>query len=442
MTFGAAELDAVLREELPPTVSGLVTGVSGGADSACLLSALAELPRRPLRAVHVDHGLQAASAALRASASALCRRLGIPLTVIEVTVEADGESLEAQAREARYRAFALDLAPGECLLTAHHAEDQAETLLLQLFRGTGVKGLSSMPSCRPLADGWHVRPLLKFARRDLLAYGKARGIEAHEDPMNCDTRFDRAFLRTEIWPAIFGRWPGAAAALGRAARHAADAQHLLDRAADLSLFYLRDGAALAVAGLRALPEAEQLNVLRRWIAESGAGPPPSSARLREGLRQTLTAHVDHVPAVAWGGHALRRYRERLFLTPANVLDLGGPREWPMRSQPRLKLDDGLGTLCWVRRLGGLDEARLPAALAVRRRSGGETLKPGTEARTQSVQHLCQTMGVLPWMRGALPMIYAGDSLIGIGDLWRDARWIVAPGDMGFDVVWEGAPELC
>jgi tRNA(Ile)-lysidine synthase len=260
--------------------------------------------------------------------------------------------------------------------------------------------------------------------------------------MNRDPRFDRAFLRTEIWPAISRRWPGAAAALGRAAGHAADAQQLLDRAADASLFYLRDGAALSVTGLRALPEAEQLNVLRRWIAESGAGPLPSSARLREGLRQTLTAQADHVPAVIWGRHALRRYRERLFLTPAPVPELGGPREWAMRSEPRLALDDGLGTLCWVRRLGGLDEQRLPAALAVRRRSGGEHLKPGADARTQSVQHLCQTLGVLPWMRGALPMIYAGDSLIGIGDLWRDARWLVAPGEMGFDFVWEEAPELC
>jgi tRNA(Ile)-lysidine synthase len=441
MKFGAAELDSVLGEHLPPTVTALVVGVSGGADSACLLSALAELPRRPLRAVHVDHGLQAASAALRASSIALCRRLEVPLTVIEVTVETAGESLEARAREARYRAFALNLAPGECLLTAHHAEDQAETLLLQLLRGTGIKGLCSMPVRRPLAGGWHLRPLLEVARRDLMAYGKAHGIEAHEDPMNRDPRFDRAFLRTEIWPAIIERWPGAAAALGRAARHAADAQRLLEQAADAALFYLRDGAALSVTGLRALPGIEQVNVLRRWITESGIVPPPSSARLTEGLRQALTAHADHVPAVAWGEHALRRYRERLFLTPATVPALVSRREWPMRSQPRLELGGGLGTLCWAPRLGGLDASRLPASLSVRRRIGGESLKLGADARTQSVQHLCQAMGVLPWMRDALPMIYAGDSLIAIGDLWRDARWAVPSDGMGFDCVWEGRPEL-
>ena len=142
------------------------------------------------------------------------------------------------------------------------------------------------------------------------------------------------------------------------------------------------------------------------------------------------------------GRALRRYRERLFLTPAHVPSLCARLEWPMRSQSRLDLGDGLGTLCWVPRKGGLDAGLLPAALSVRRRSGGESLKPGARASTQSVQHLCQVMGVLPWMRDALPMIHAGGALIAIGDLWRDARWLARRDEVGFEVVWEGGPELC
>jgi len=442
--FGAAQLDALLEDHLPPHVAGLVVGVSGGGDSACLLSALAELRgerRLPLRAIHVDHGLQAASGALRASSSSLCERLEVPLTVIEVTIDAAGESLEALAREARYRAFAHDLAPRECLLTAHHADDQAETLLLQLFRGAGIRGLSAMPVSRRLGAGWHLRPLLRVTRRDLEAYGKVHGVHAVVDPMNLDRRFDRTFLRTEIWPSIIARWPGAATALGRAARHAADAQALLERAADSALFHLRDGGALSVTRLRALPGRERVNVLRRWLAESGQ-PPPSSARLAEGLRQMLTADADHVPAVVWGEQALRRYRDRLFLTPATLPSLGTRLEWPIRSGSRLELGHGLGALCWVPQFGGLDAGRLPAALNVRRRSGGETLKLGADASTQSVQHLCQAMGILPWMRDALPMIHADDSLIAIGDIWRDARWLAGRDEPGFECVWEGAPELC
>jgi tRNA(Ile)-lysidine synthase len=441
MRFGAAELAAVLDEQLPRPTSGLVVGVSGGADSACLLHALWELERRPLRAIHVDHGLQAASAALRASCAVLCRRLAVPLTEIEVVIEPAGESLEAAARDARYRAFALNLAPGECLLTAHHAEDQAETVLLQLFRGAGIKGLSAMPARRSLGRGWHVRPLLQVARRELEAYGVAHGLETHEDPMNRDPRFDRAFLRNELWPTIVRRWPGAATAIGRAAGHAADAQDLLDQTADAALIHLRDGDALSVPRLRALPEREQANALRRWLAASGITP-PSSARLTEGLRQTLTAEADHAPAVTWGEHALRRYRERLHLTPARMPALADHLDWPMHAHSRLELGAGLGTLRWAARAGGLNAALLPAMLSVRRRRGGESLKLGANARTQSVQHLCQAMGVLPWMRDALPFIYAGDALIAIGDIWRDARWTAGREDPGVECVWDGSPELC
>jgi len=148
MVFGAALLRAVLEEHLPSDATGLLVALSGGADSAALLTALKQGAGWPLalRAVHVDHGLQRASLALKEASEKLCRRLAVPLSVLEVRVDTGtGVSIEAEARRARYRALALELRPGECLLTAHHAQDQAETLLLQLLRGAGLKGLSSMP---------------------------------------------------------------------------------------------------------------------------------------------------------------------------------------------------------------------------------------------------------------------------------------------------------
>ncbi len=102
---------------------------------------------------------------------------------------------------------------------------------------------------------------------------------------------------------------------------------------------------------------------------------------------------------------------------------------------------GLGALRWVPQPGGLDERRLPDTLVVRRRSGGESLKLGVRAKTQSVQHLCQAMGVLPWMRDALPLIYAGETLIAIGDIWQDARWCAASGEPGLGCRWEDGPNL-
>lgn len=460
MSFSAASLHAVLEVHVPPGATGLVVALSGGADSAALLFAAAALEGSfrglPVRAIHVDHGLQAAAAEFREACAALCRRLDIPLTVIPVAVHSPpGASLEAAARDARYAALARDLMPGECLLTAHHSEDQAETLLLQALRGAGLKGLSAMPVRRILGRGWHLRPLLEVPQRVLLAFGAASGASADgasssgasvNDPMNQDPRFDRSYLRRDVWPLIEARWPGSAGALSRAARHLAEAQESLDRASEAQLRRLRDGEALSLPGLRALPPAQRIAVLRFWLCESGAEP-PSTARLTEALRQMFDADADHLPCVIWGGHALRRYRERIFLTPAVPPQLDGTLPWAVRPDARLDLGPSLGTLRWVAQIGGLDAARMPDTVFVRRREGGEVLKPAARARTQSVRHLCQRQGVLPWMRDALPLVFARERaaadeiLIAVGDLWSEARRCVPPSAAGLGILWDNAPVI-
>ena len=440
--FSAAVLRVALESCAPGEATGWVVALSGGADSGALLAALAEQPYRglPVRALHVDHGLQPAADDFVAACRSQCARLGIALDIIEVAVDTGGTSIEAAARDARYTALARGLAAGECLLTAHHAQDQAETVLLQLLRGAGLKGMSAMPICRPWYDGWHLRPLLTVTQRDLRKFGAAAGVVAVSDPMNLDMRFDRAYLRRQLWPLIEERWPGAAIALSRTARHFADAQELLDQSAQLAVQKLCDGTTLSVTGLRALSSTEQLNVLRYWIAANEVQP-PSTARLTEALRQSLAADVDHLPVIMWGEHALRRYRDRLFLTMAHPPRVGEQREWSLAAGVQLNLGRELGTLQWSPQIGGLDADRLPDMVVVRQRRGGETLKPQRRARTQSVQHLCQSVGVLPWMRDALPLVYAGNDLIAVGDLWLDARWCVAAGAPGVGCDWQDAPIL-
>ncbi|MDB6084182.1 MAG: tRNA(Ile)-lysidine synthase [Gammaproteobacteria bacterium] len=446
MSFSAAYLRAMLETHTPRATTGLVVAVSGGTDSACLLTALRQLqpPFRnlPVRAVHVDHGLQPAAADFRRACEELCRRVGVPLTIVAVVVDpSGGVSIEAAARDARYAGIAGQLAAGECLLTAHHAEDQAETVLLQLLRGAGVKGLSAMPTCRAWCGGWHLRPLLAVTQQELRRYGERAGVPGvPPDPMNLDLRFDRVYLREQVWPLIESRWPGAAVALSRTACHVADAQALLDRSAVLALPKLADGDTLSVTGLRALTAAEQRNAVRYWIASRDVAP-PSSARLNEALRQIMAADADHIPAVPWGLHALRRYRDRLFLTAAAPPCVGEPRMWAVAPGKDLDLGRALGALQWAPQIGGLDPDRLPSAVCVRQRRGGETLKAHRRARTQSVQHLCQAAGVVPWMRDALPLLYAGDALVAVGDLWQDARWCVAEGAPGLGCVWKDAPAL-
>lgn len=447
LSFSPSSLCALLEAHTPRAATGFLVGISGGADSACLLTALglaqrAALLRLPVRAIHVDHGLQPAAALFRRASEELCRHLGVELTCLTVTGAAGrGESIEAAARAARYRGIAGELAAGECLLTAHHAEDQAETLLLQLLRGAGLKGMSAMPPCRAWHGGWHLRPLLTVSRSDLHRFGLHSGVAAVRDPMNEDLRFDRAYLRSAVWPAIVRRWPAAAATLSRAALHVADGQQLLDETAAASLPVLRDGAALRVPGLRALSAAEQRNVLRHWIAASGVEP-PSTARLVEALRQIKAARDDQLPTVVWGNHALRRYRGRMFLTSSCPPAVGAaPRTWSTNPDAVLELGPELGSLHWTAQRGGLDARRLPVELCVRQRRGGEALRPQRRARTQSVQHLCQAWGVLPWLRDALPLIFAGDELIAVGDLWLEAGWCVAAGESGLGCEWRDAPPL-
>ena len=441
MSLSTAWLHAALTARLPADASSLVVALSGGPDSAALLAALASMPhpRLPLRALHVDHGLQAAAAHFREHCVALCERWCVPLKILQAHLQTPpGASLEAAAREARYRLLAAQLHTGECLLTAHHAEDQAETLLLQALRGAGLKGLASMPVRQPLGLGHHVRLLLDVPHAALLALGAGLDARGAPDPMNEDLRFDRNYLRRALWPTLVQRWPGAAGALARTARLLAEAQDLVDQSARRDVTRLRDGAALQVPALRALSPPRRHAAVRLWLSELDIEL-PSEARLGEALRQVFAAQPDQLPAVLWGVHALRRYRQRLFVTTAYPPRLQGEYSLELVPGARLQLGPGLGSLVVVQQRGGLDGACCPLRLTVRARLGGESLKRHAKAATQSVPRLCQSIGVLPWQRDALPLLWAGEVLAGVADLWLESRFCVAANAPGLGIVWQDAP---
>jgi tRNA(Ile)-lysidine synthase len=297
-----------------------------------------------------------------------------------------------------------------------------------------------MPVCRSFGAGWHVRPLLNVTPAELKGLCASFLGAMPADPMNEDMRFDRAYVRKLVWPLLENRWPGVEIALSRSAAHMRDAQCLLNAAGAKLLTHLRDGDALSVPGLRALPPLQRMNAVRLWLSEAGAEP-PSTARLAEALRQILDADADQLPVIVWGEIALRRYRSRVFLTAAQVPRIENERPLAAASGAALELGPGLGTLRLVPQIGGIEAGALPLELKVRRREGGEALKPARQAKTQSLQHLCQSQGVLPWMRDALPLIFAGDALLAVGDLWADARWCGAADAPGLGVQWENAPIL-
>jgi tRNA(Ile)-lysidine synthase len=430
--FGPAELAVRLRA-LVGTLAGarLAVAFSGGGDSLALLAALAVLARRhrglAVRALHVDHGLQRGSRAWARRCRALAAGLGVPFVLRRAQVHAPrGQSLEAAARSARYALLARALAPGECLLTAHHLEDQAETVLLQLLRGSGVAGLAAMPVAAPLGRGRLLRPLLEVPRAALRAYVDRRGLECIEDPMNLDGRFDRVHVRLDVLPRLLARWPGAVRSLARTAAHARDARQLLGELADSDGALAADGAGLSVRVLRRLSPARRRNLVRGWIARQG-GRVPDARRLAQIVGPLLDAREDAQPLVAWEGGVVRRAAGRLewesALQAARPAVAPAIDAWRWRDEPSLLLPGGRGRL-ELRQdpHGDLDLDSLPAVLAVRWRRGGECLRPRPGGPARSLKGLLQVARIGTTERAAMPLLYSGAQLVAAGDRWIDAAY--------------------
>jgi tRNA(Ile)-lysidine synthase len=263
--------------------------------------------------LHVDHGLQPAAADFRRFCRRTALRWGLPLTVIKASVQlAGGESVEQAARDARRQALAAVLKPGELLLTAQHADDQLETLLLALLRGAGPAGLAGMPAAMPFAGSRLLRPLLDLEHAQLLAYARAQQLEWIDDPTNDDPRFDRNYLRSRVLPLLKSRWPASARTAGRSARHSAVAADWLQVAAARDLELAADGADLEVAVLRRWSVARRAAALRAWILAAGARA-PNERHLRQ-IEAMLVARVDAHPELRLPDLTLRRQGGRLRLT--------------------------------------------------------------------------------------------------------------------------------
>jgi len=414
---------------------------SGGMDSEVLLHALAALRgrlRTDVRAVHVDHGLHRDSAAWADHCRRRCTDLNLPLTVRSLALQpVRGESLEALAREKRYGALREVVAAGELLLTAQHRDDQAETLLLALMRGSGVKGLAAMPRVAPFGEAWLLRPLLEYSRRELLGYARQAGLAWVDDPSNKDLAFDRNFLRARVLPLLEARWPSCATRLARTAGHCAEAQALIDRTASLELERVRGARAgtVSVQSLVERPAPLVGAVLRYWIGSLGL-PLPDSRKLARIRNEVLGAAADRSPLVAWRGCEVRRYRDEVFaMAPLPPNPRGTILNW---GRGALQLPRGLGCLCLT---DDRDRILAPASIwprgiEVRFAPEGLSCRPGLDARSRRLKHLFQQAGIPPWLRPYVPHLFAGGRLIAVGDFWRCATRAPS-GDPPFRVRWSG-----
>ncbi len=408
---------------------------SGGLDSTVLLHALAGLRRQlpaPLQAVHLDHGLQAGSVRWAAHCRGLCRELDLPLAERSLGLQPrPGASIEAEAREARLTAFRAIIAPGDLLLTAQHRDDQAETLLLQLLRGSGLSGLAAMPALAELPPGYLARPLLGFTRGELRDYAEDHKLRWVEDPSNAETGFDRNY---RVLPLLAERWPAYARTLSRSARHCAEAQGLIDHLAERDFSRVRGGrpATLSVSALVALDAPLCRALLRRWIRERGFSA-ASSRRLDRIIHELLGAAPDRSPVVEWPGAEVRRYRDDLFLlTPLSEPPRGDPIDW--NTGLELELPAGLGILRITR--PAPDAAPPPASLQVRFGVVGARCGMFGRGGRKSLKKVFQEHGVPDWVRPYVPLLYLNEELAAVGGFCRCAVG-ERGGPLPLQVVWEG-----
>jgi tRNA(Ile)-lysidine synthase len=380
-----------------------------------LVQARSQLPAQlVLRAVHVNHGLQAAAADFQRFCRRTARSWRVPLQVVNAQVQLSrGESVEEAARTVRYAALADALRPGELLLTAQHADDQLETLLLALLRGSGPAGLAAMPAAAPFAGTQMLRPLLTMDRAQLAAHAAHHALAWADDPSNGQLRFDRNYLRARVLPLLRERWPQAAKSAGRSAGHSAVAAAVLEESAQRDLEFAADGPDVEIAVLNRWSPARRMAVLRLWIAQRGFQMP--ELRHMQQILAMMEARIDAQPELALSQYVVRRHGGRLLLegrSPARSAVPAATRvhRWSWR-RGALHLDDG--SLEIVADLhGDLDLDRLPSTLLVQHpaASGGRSLRK-----------LMQELDVPDWQRERLPLIRAGTKapgkLLAVADLW-------------------------
>lgn len=433
---------ASLQAHIQQSLTGLalqnqtvLMAFSGGLDSRVLLEVLVRLQNTlgyQLNAMYVHHGLSENADAWAEFCQNTCLTLNVPFKVAHVVVDkTTGLGVEAAARQARYDALRAENA--DFIALAHHQNDQAETFLLQLFRGAGVKGLSAMmvvDSQRRL-----IRPLLEVPRTQLVQYAESLGLQWIEDESNQDTHFDRNFIRKVVLPAIEQRFAHVSVSLARTAQHMSEAAVLLEELAELDAVLCVQNQQLNLTELAKLSLPRAKNVMRYWLI-SQQYLPPSTARLQEMLDQLLGAKLDANLKVAIGGGegaSLRRYRNLAYIendTPQATIEL----VW--QGEPELWLPDG-SQLIFQRKIGeGLAEKRLGIhTLRITQRSGGERFKPVDTRPTRTLKHLLQEANVPPWQRDRMPLIYSDDTLAIVPMVGVASHMQATPTEEGLMVAW-------
>ena len=427
-----------------------MVGLSGGVDSVVLLHLFSQLAPRfswQLTAIHVHHGISANADRWAAFCSTLCARLCIPLHIERVDIAPlRAHGLEAAARRLRHAAFANQ--PCDYVALAHHADDQVETLFLQLLRGAGVRGASAMPFIKRVSqspplkeEGWGdvsrcpvlLRPLLSLTRQEILDYAALHDLEWIEDESNADEGYPRNFLRHRLLPLLSEKFPAYRETLTRSTRHFAEAAELLDDLARLDAVKAMSADTLSVAALQTLSLPRAKNLLRYFLHQLGA-PMPQVVQLDDMLHQLCGAREDAVVCISFGGWQVRRYQGRVYGSRA-LGEFNRGLVLPWSGEDRLGWPATGSCVVFEHGAGqGISLAKLQRApVTLRLRQGGESLRPSTNAATRTLKNLLQEHRIPPWQRDRLPLLYCGEELVCMPGVAIAAEYQASENEAGIGV---------
>lgn len=410
-------------DQYTPTPRQIILAFSGGMDSRVMLDLLAIYrdihPQHHYLVIHVHHGLSHNADKWLNQCQEWVYELDFAFKSIKVFVDQDGKSIEQSARQARYKAIE-DLADDNALvLTAHHADDQAETFLLALKRGSGVTGLAAMPEIRKLGKTDLLRPLLSVYRYEIESYAEQQGLSWIDDESNFDCRFDRNFIRQEWMPMAQTRWPGIVKNINRCASLCAEQEALIDELLcehDKKITDVEN--ALIIGVLLTYSEKMQVALLRRWLKKN-AGISISAVQIQQVFKSMINASEDANPIMELLDFQLRRYQQKLYLLPC-LMDVSGWQS-ELNINQILNLPNGIGSL-ELKSFDGNKGLALKAPnqdekIYVSFDPQGISAHPLGRQGKRKLKKLFQEYGVPSWQRKRTPLIFYGDKLAAVADLF-------------------------
>jgi tRNA(Ile)-lysidine synthase len=440
MTFNTQKLENYLSDLIvKDKPARYVVGYSGGIDSTVLLHAINKMAGyTPVVAVHINHQLIPQAAEWEKHSRKFSESISVEFLSRKVIIDMNsGYGLEAASRKGRYDSFKQLIKKNDYLLTAHNQDDQVETVLLNIFRGCGLRGIRGIPASRKFFEGKLVRPLLRVSRDEISEYAKKYKLNWIEDPSNQYQKYDRNFLRHEILAQLKSRWPAVNNNVRKTSELASEINEELKEIAfiDAPLFYKNNQLDIRI--IKNLSPARQKNILRYALLSLGL-PLPSSIKLNQVINEVINARVDRQPLVQWSNVQIRRYRKKIYFLSEYFQPKKNNIEKIYLNGPNWKLGKGLGSLSLEKSDIGIKKSIAKEGFNVTFRAGGEKIKPLGSEYSRKVKKLFQEAAVVPWMRENIPLLLYEGNLVAVADMWLDKSYAA---DNGYIIRWNERPKI-